>query len=72
MLDVEIVGSSEHQSNESQPASIGTASIEQSTHSSRSSSFVNIDQTGIPHHELNGSIPSAVSFMASFGLKRCF
>lgn len=70
MLDVDFVGSSnnvEQQingpttfSSNSQPPSVGTPSIEQSLHSSRSSSFVNIDQTGIPATDHNGGLQSIV------------
>jgi hypothetical protein len=63
MLDVEFLEqpSTNAAATASQPPSIGTQSMEQSLHSSRSSSFVNIDQTGISSlNDQNGSQQSAV------------
>lgn len=65
MLDVEVVSTSAiaEPFNGSQPASIDTPSMERSLHSSRSSSFVNVDQAGFSHDQ-NGL--TAVSWFSNF------
>lgn len=75
MHDVEIVAapsSTTEQNSNSQPASIGTPSMEQTPRSSRSSSFVNIDQTGLMTTSEHNGQQSSVIYIKKFNFKRNF